>query len=212
MSERNLGILAFPFSYSFSLLLRRQCWSWPPFSIWASPLFPRSQLQMMMWTGSRSAWRCSRNAPLWWTTFSTKSAGSPCLTCYQLSWKRRSSLRRWDLICTFGSPLLRLESWHVLRHSSFFFLPTEGVREEECDRSARWSHFLYAAHCEEWNELKGRPVSAESFSSNGEHAKKRSCWSPGLQTQQGNVLLNYPQGALESETWKLVPVLIDFNY
>lgn len=55
----------------------------------------------MMWIGFLCAWKCSQNVLLWWMTFSTRSAGNPFLICCLPSWKRRSCLRRWELISTF---------------------------------------------------------------------------------------------------------------
>lgn len=54
----------------------------------------------MMWIGFLCAWKCSQNVPLWWMIFSTKSADNPFLICCLPSWKRRSCLRRWELIST----------------------------------------------------------------------------------------------------------------
>lgn len=66
------------------LMLKLCCW-WPLFSIWESLLFPRSQLQMMMWIVFRCVWKCCQSVLLSWMTFSTKNAGSPFLICCQPS-------------------------------------------------------------------------------------------------------------------------------
>lgn len=77
-----------------SPLLQRPCWSWSLYCTWASPLCPRSQLQMMMWTASHFASRFCQSAHHLWMTFSIRSAANPCHTCWLSDWRRRSCHRR----------------------------------------------------------------------------------------------------------------------
>lgn len=84
-----------PFPPHLSPSWRRPCSSWSPCSTWASRRCPRSPSPTTTWTESRCASRCCRSARRSWTTSSTRSAESPCHTCWLSGWRRRSCRRRW---------------------------------------------------------------------------------------------------------------------